>query len=241
MMISKLLRYFLLGMVLVLVFAVSALVAVRFAIHGREVRVPKLAGLTPVEAERIANQSGLVLSVESRFYTTSVPEGRIVSQSPQPDTRVRSGWKVVVAESLGPQRDTIPNLVGQSEHAADVNLGRRGLQVGTVARLHLAGVQPGMVIAQSPPANSKNVASPRINLIVAAADNAPQYVMPNFVGKSLAESTDALENAGFVVGKVQGAGGSAGTPPEPSVIIRQHPAAGQKVTPGAMVRFEAKK
>jgi beta-lactam-binding protein with PASTA domain len=67
-MLSRLLRYFLLGLVLVLVFAVSALVAMRFAIHGREVRVPKLAGLTQAEAEHIANQNGLVLSVESRFF-----------------------------------------------------------------------------------------------------------------------------------------------------------------------------
>ena len=230
-MVSKLLRYFLVGLVLVLVFAASALLAMRFAIHGREVRVPKLAGLTPAEAERVANVNGLVLRVESRFYTSSVPEGKIVSQAPAPDTRVRSGWKVMVAESLGPQRAAIPNLVGQSEHAADVNISRRGLQVGSVATLHFPGADPGTVIAQSPPPNAKNAASPKINLIVVAADNAPQYVMPNFVGKSLAEATGLLEKAGFNVSKGQ----SVGT------IVRQHPAAGQKVAKGATVSFEVRK
>jgi eukaryotic-like serine/threonine-protein kinase len=245
-MLSRLLRYFLLGLVLVLVFAVSALVAMRFAIHGREVRVPKLAGLTQAEAERIANQNGLVLSVESRFYTASLPEGRIVSQSPAPETRVRSGWKVMVAESLGAQRAAIPNLVGQSQHAAGVNVIRRGLQIGSVATLHFPGAQPGTVIAQSPPPNAKNAASPKINLIVAAADSGAQYVMPNFVGKSLDESTDLLENAGFVVGKVQAIGASPGansseTAVAPGIIVRQHPAAGQKVTAGATVSFEVRR
>lgn len=240
-MVSKLLFYFPLAVVLLLVFVMSVLVSMRLAIHGREVQVPKLAGLTPVEAERVANRSGLVLSVESRFYTNSVPEGRIASQSPQADTRVRSGWKVVVAESLGPQRATIPNLVGQSERAADVNLGSRGLQVGGVTRLHLAGIQPGMVVAQSPLANSKNVASPNINLVVTAPDNTPRYVMPSFVGKSLADSTDALESAGFVVRKPQGIGSSTVNPAAAIVIVRQYPAAGTRVTAGDVVRFEVKK
>jgi beta-lactam-binding protein with PASTA domain len=243
-MLRKLLRYFLLGLVLLLVFVVSALVAMRFAIHGREVRVPKLAGLTPAEAERIANANGLVLSVEDRFYTTNVPEGRIVSQSPAPETRVRSGWKVMVAESLGPQRAAIPNLVGQSEHAADVNLSRRGLQVGSVAAVHLPGASPGMVIAQSPPPNAKNAASPKVNLIVAAGDNVPQYVMPNFVGRSIDEATGVLESEGFVVGKVQSiaaASRPSDAPVAPGTIVRQHPAAGQKVSAGAMVSFEVRR
>jgi beta-lactam-binding protein with PASTA domain len=243
-MVSKVLRYFLVGLVLVLVFTASALLAMRFAIHGREVRVPKLSGLTPAEAERVANANGLVLLVESRFYTPSVPEGRIVSQAPAPDTRVRSGWKVMVAESLGPQRAEIPNLVGQSEHAADVNISRRGLQVGSVATLHFPGAEPGTVIAQSPPPNAKNAASPKINLIVVAADNAPRYVMPNFVGKPLAEATGLLEKAGFNIGNSHNttrAHGPGQTVVPQGIIVRQKPAAGQKVAKGANVSFEVRR
>ncbi len=78
----KLVKYFFLSLVLLLVFLSAALLAMRFAIQGREVRVPRLTGLTPAEAERVANSDGLVLSVESRFYSATVPEGRIVSQAP---------------------------------------------------------------------------------------------------------------------------------------------------------------
>ena len=60
---------FSLSLVLLLVFLSSALLAMRFAIQGREVHVPRLTGLTPLEAERVANSDGLVLSVESRFYS----------------------------------------------------------------------------------------------------------------------------------------------------------------------------
>src|SRR5579863_10311507 len=95
------LRFVLLSLILVSVAMVSALTAMRFAIHGREVAVPKLVGLTNDAAERQANADGLVLEVESRFYSPDVAEGKVLSQSPSPGSLVRRGWQVRVAESLG--------------------------------------------------------------------------------------------------------------------------------------------
>src|SRR5437879_12018761 len=105
------LRYALLALVLLLVAAFSALTAMRFAIHGRETTVPKVTGMTPAEAERSAQAAGLSLHVESRFYS-DVAAGRVVSQLPAAGTKVRRGWPIRVAESLGPQRRIIPSVVG---------------------------------------------------------------------------------------------------------------------------------
>jgi beta-lactam-binding protein with PASTA domain len=243
-MLRKLLRYILLALVLLLVFLASAVLSMRVAIHGREVRVPSLAGLTAAEAEHVANVSGLVLSVENRFYTSQAPRGRIVSQVPAADTRVRRGWKILVAESLGPQRAAIPNLIGQSEHAAGINVSRHGLEIGSVASLGLPGSPPETVIAQSPPPNTNDAVSPRISLMFSARDNAQRYVMPSFVGKTLAEATEALEEAGFIVGKVWPAAApadDANSISVPGVIVRQYPPAGQKVAAGAAINFEVSK
>ena len=54
-------RLVLLALVLLVVALVSALTAMRFVIHGREVAVPNLVGKTPAEARRIAEESGLEL------------------------------------------------------------------------------------------------------------------------------------------------------------------------------------
>ncbi|PYX84377.1 MAG: penicillin-binding protein, partial [Acidobacteria bacterium] len=91
-------------LVLLAVALVSALTAMRFAIHGREVVVPKLVGMTPAEADRTAQASGLLLEVERQYYSPNVPEGRVMSQVPAAGTKVRHGWQVRVAQSLGPQR-----------------------------------------------------------------------------------------------------------------------------------------
>jgi beta-lactam-binding protein with PASTA domain len=243
----KLVQIVLKGLLLLLVFLAAALLSMRFAIHGREVRVPKLIGLSPAAAERAANAEGLVLSVESRFYSPDVPPGRIVSQMPAPNATVRRGWKILVAESLGPQRAAIPNLLGQSRHAAGINLGRRGLEISNVGALHLPGAAPQTVVAQDPPAESQNVASPKIDLVFSVADDARSYVMPSFLGKPLADAAPALERAGLVLGNKPVATNASvkasGKAPKilAGTIVKQSPAAGKKVVAGTTVYFEVKK
>lgn len=238
----KVIKYFFLGLVLLLVFLSSALLAMRFAIQGREVRVPRLSGLTPTEAERVANSDGLVLSVESRFYSPSVPAGRIISQAPAPDATVRRGWKIRVAASLGTQHAAVPNLIGQSQHAAGINVSRRGLEVGTVATIHLPGATPDTVVAQSPPPEAADVTSPKVSLLIAAADNGQHYVMPSFVGKPLADANVALIKGGFTLGKVRVVSGSDSNAADmPGIIVRQSPAAGQRVAAGAAISFDVRK
>jgi len=242
-MLLKLARYFLLGLVLLLVFFASAMLSMRFAIHGQEVRVPKLTGLTPVDAERAANAQGLVMSVETKFYSSSVPQGRIVAQAPAAETRVRRGWKVRVAESLGPQIAAVPSFLGQSEHAAGVNISRRGLEVESVASMHLPGASPATVIAQSPLPNSRDVASPKVGLIFSATENEQFFVMPNFVGKSLADAKFAIDAAGFELGNVRevvsaGEIEAALASSRSQIIVRQRPAAGHKVVSGTTIDFD---
>ena len=244
-MLRKIIQYFFLSLVLILVFLSSALLAMRFAIQGREVRVPRLTGITPAEAERIANSNGLVLSVESRFYNATVPEGRIVSQSPEQNSTVRRGWKIRVAESLGPQRAAVPNLIGQSEHAAGINISRRSLEIGTMGTIHLPGAAAGTVVAQNPPPDATEVTSPKVGLIFSAADDGQQYVMPSFVGRSVTEASTAVEKAGFTLGKIHtvnsGEANSSSGTSGAGVILRQYPQAGQRVMAGATISFDVRK
>jgi beta-lactam-binding protein with PASTA domain len=238
----KVIKYFFLGLVLLLVFLASALLAMRYAIQGREVHVPRLIGLTPAEAERVANSDGLILSVESRFYSPSVPAGRINSQSPAPAATVRRGWKIRVAASLGTQHAAVPNLIGQSQHAAGINVSRRGLEIGTVAAIHLPGAAPDTVVAQSPPPEATEVTSPKVGLLFAATDNAQRYLMPSFVGKTLADANVALIKGGFTLGKVHTVAGIDGKAAGlPGIVVRQFPLAGQRVAAGATISFDVKK
>ena len=122
---------------LVAVALISAFVAMRVAIHGREAVVPALTGLTVADATDLARREGLGLALENRFYSAGVAPGRILAQDPAPGSRVRREWPIRITESLGAQAVNIPDLTGESERAASVSIRRLALDLGTVAHLSL--------------------------------------------------------------------------------------------------------
>ena len=255
----NLLRYLLMALLLLVVALVSALTAMRLAIHVREVKVPDLSDKTPAEARRLAEQNDLAAQVDSKYYSATIPEGRVLSQTPAAGTSVRRGWEVRLALSLGPQRVTIPQVVGKSDRAAAISIAERGLQLSSTDNVQLPGTAPEQVIAQDPPANATDVSAPKVSLLVAEAPSPKAYVMPSFLGKTLGTATAILQNAGFVVGSVTLAPPiPAATPANPapatsqvnpavtatqttpspsSVIVSQEPTQGQKVIAGSAINF----
>jgi beta-lactam-binding protein with PASTA domain len=247
-------RMLFLALVLMTVALVSALTAMRFAIHGREVAIPKLVGMSPLEAERAGAASGLLVVVERQFYSADIPEGRIMTQIPPPGTKVRRGWSIRVAQSLGPQRVAIPDVTGGSERVAELNIQRHGLSLGSVARVNLMDAPPDQVISQSPPANASGVSAPKINLLISDGPEPPVYVMPNLTGQPLGSAMLALQDAGIKVGKVSVlpplspfepqtgpvAPSAVSEPSAASMIVTQIPAPGQKVVAGSTVNFEVR-
>jgi beta-lactam-binding protein with PASTA domain len=201
----RFLRTLLYGLILIVVGLISALTAMRFAIHGREVTVPKLAGLTATEAQRVAADNGLAIARDQRFYSSDVPEGRIVSQLPPAGVRVRTGFRIRIAESLGPQKVEIPNLVGQSVRSAELNLRERGLELGSVAHLPTANAAADQVIAQSPTPDAQHISTPAVSLLSSAAPAQEAFVMPDFVGSKLSQASAAIRAAGLVVGTITSA------------------------------------
>jgi eukaryotic-like serine/threonine-protein kinase len=235
-------RFALRVLVLLLVALISALTAMRFAIHGREVSIPNLVGKTPIEARRTADDSGLSLISERQYYSDTIPEGRIISQIPAAGTRVREGWQVRVAESLGKQRVEIPNVLGQTQRAAELNLQSRGLDVASTASLQLSGVMTDAVIAQDPPPAASGVSAPNVSLLVATASDQPAFVMPSFSGQTLARASAAIIAAGWKATSISSAVTSVGSSgnPQSATIVSQTPTTGSKIVLGAPISFVAR-
>jgi len=258
---KSLFRFAMMVLVLVVVALMSALTAMRFAIHGQEIQVPSVIGLTPADAERAVAGLGMQVEVERQYYSPQIPEGRIMTQLPMPGTKVRRGWQLRVAQSMGPQRVAIPDVTKESERAAEWNLRRRGLEIASTAEIQIRGMPADHVLAQSPPPNANQVAAPRTSLLVTAAANPATYVMPSFTGQPLGTAAKTLQDGGFKLGNVSVAPpavpntaaldsaqpnptpASNAAPPQPSpasIVVTQWPPAGQKILSGAVMNFEVK-
>ncbi|HEX3372726.1 MAG TPA: PASTA domain-containing protein, partial [Edaphobacter sp.] len=177
----------------------SAFITMRLAIHGREVKVPNLTGLTLADAGKQARSRGLILHLENRFYSPNTPPGHVLAQSPAPGVTVRRQWAVRVTESLGAQQVAIPDVIGQSERTASINIRRLGLELGAVAHIAAPG-PPGVVIAQTPAPNAVGVDRPRVSLLLSEpqqTESPDAFLMPSLAGLTLAGAAARAYGAGL--------------------------------------------
>lgn len=233
--IRTLLRLFLLFTVLVAVALISAITAIRVALRSNQVTMPNLTGVPLERAERQAAGLGLEVKVEDRVYSDKYAAGQIVSQVPANGTQLKVGQHVHVLVSLGAPTVAVPDLIGSSVRAAQINATQRGLTIGDVVAVHWQGIAPDQIVAQDPPASAAQVRRPAVNLLISLGDPSPAYVCPRFVGMPLTQARDAIESSGFKLGPVNP---MAGTPAPAGVVLTQSPAPGSKIGPGAAFEFQ---
>jgi len=220
------LKWALMGLGMLVVMLLFAGMTLRIALHGHEVTIPDFAGMTVGEASQAALKTGVDLNIENKFYSTTVPVGRVLSQAPAAGSRVRHGWQVRVTESLGPQQVTIPDVVGDPLQESSMEIRKMQLDLGTLAHIGAPG-DAEMTLAQTPPPNA-GVDQPRVNLLLSSAVNASSaFVMPSFVGMSFGAANRAAMGLGLRVATVGGVPAAAPAPaPAPAVP-------GQPVVPAA--------
>lgn len=225
----QVLRVFSGALLMFVVFVLFAGLALRIALHGREVAIPELSGLTVAQASEAALHSGLDLNIENKFYSRTVPAGRILTQAPAAGSRVRRGWQVRVSESLGPQQVTIPDVVGEPVREASLDLRKSSLDLGTLAHMDAPG-DTDMVLSQTPPPDA-GVDQPRVNLLLSqqGAGATDAFVMPSFVGMSWTSANRAAIALGLRVAAL----GEMAPVAQPAPAANPSPAAQQPAAPGS--------
>ena len=124
---------------------------------------------------------------------------------------------------------TVPNVIGDSNGAADSILATVGLTVGTVTFVTSTTVPAGTVISQSPGSSSTETAGEAINLVISSG--LPQVVVPNVVGDTLAQVAAAFGPFGLSETTTLA---FSNTIPI-GTVLSQSPVAGSSVTYGTSV------
>jgi beta-lactam-binding protein with PASTA domain len=252
-------RMVMLTFVLASVAFLSAITAMRIAIHGREVTVPNLTGKSSLDAEREVAAKGLGFRIEDRAYSDK-PQDAVVRQSPPAESTVKTGQFVHVVVSLGRQRVTIPVLNQSSSRLARIELLRDGLQAGEISSLYLPEYPEDTVLEQSPAPGRTDAASPRVDLLISLGPRPDAFVMMDLRGLAIEEARRRLESGQFRLGKLTAPSEtgppSAGANPGPTgtatplsgsseqaavipaaeeTVVAQNPAAGSRVEAGGTV------
>jgi len=169
----------------------SAITAMRIAIHGREVSMPNLVGKGVTDASNDLRSRGLILRVADRIYSEQ-PINTVVRQAPSPGMLMKISQQAHVVLSLGQRALQIPSLEGNSLRVSRIELLRGGLQVGEVSALSLPDVPADTVVLQSPKPGG-GAATPRVDVLVSQGAREDAYVMPHLIGMNVADAVRRLE------------------------------------------------
>ena len=209
----------------------SAITAMRIAIHGREVTMPNLVGKNVAEANGMLVSRGLLLRVADHIYS-ELPVNVVVRQSPPPGMLMKVSQQAHVVLSLGQRQLRIPLLEGNSLRASRIELLRAGLQVGEVSALNMPDEPADTVVVQTPRPGA-GAATPRVDVLVSAGPHETAFVMPHLVGLNEVDAQHRLDVAGLrrkvnYVTAPQWPHGS---------VIDQAPLAGQRITPSLTIEL----
>lgn len=193
------------------------------AILGRPpfVEVPDLSGLAQPRAEADLESAGLEPSVSTSFSFTE-PRGSVISQDPEPGTRVRAGTEVEVVVSSGITRVEMPAAVGRPLSEVTGPLEAAGVPF-TTEEIPSEEHSAGIVIRQYPEPGSVVTASDSVRFVVSSGP--PPRPVPDVVRLTSDGAAYALGSAGLVVGEIT----ETESAEEPGVVLQSEPPAGQSV------------
>ncbi|GJL57658.1 MAG: hypothetical protein NPIRA03_05150 [Nitrospirales bacterium] len=186
--------------------------------------VPNVVGKTRAAAQTALSSAGLKLGTVTSANSQTVPIGRVISQTPDPGTKVAADSAVNLVVSLGA---SVPNVEGLTQPAAQTAITNAGLTVGTVTTATSSTKEIGTIIRQTPPAGDNVAPGSAVALVVSLGTQ-----VPGVVGLTQINAQKALTTAGLTVGIVTTTISS--TVPIGDVI-GQNPKAGVNVDPGSSV------
>ncbi|HSC50930.1 MAG TPA: Stk1 family PASTA domain-containing Ser/Thr kinase, partial [Gaiellaceae bacterium] len=161
---------------------------------NKPVAVPAVAGIQEQLAVKKIRDAGLVPSV-SREPSTDAPKGQVISQSPDPGTKVQKNETVELVVSKGPPTVPVPSVIGKNRDDAISTLVNAGLNPKAYA---VPSSKPVDTVTGQDPGAGKVVekgSSVRINYSSGPAE----VDIPNVVGIPYDQAAATLQQQGFGV------------------------------------------
>jgi serine/threonine-protein kinase len=138
----------------------------------------------------------------TREFSEDVPRGSVITARPADGTKVRAGTGVALVVSKGARID-IPEVIGSDEADARSELTEAGLKVKIATeRVTSSEYDKGQVVRQTPKSGGPAAEGDTVTLTLSKG---PEMIeVPDVVGDSVDDATQALEGAGFEVDEDRG-------------------------------------
>ena len=132
----------------------------------QHVTVPEVTGVAQVYAEAAIRNTGLVVGTVTQEYSTTVPAGSVIRQTPVSGSSVERGSMVDLVIAVSVPGFSVPNVIGMMLDAARTAITNAGLVVGTVTQEYRPALPAGQVINQNPTVATEVAPGSSVNLVV---------------------------------------------------------------------------
>lgn len=205
-----------------------------FVRHGAEVEVPDLRGMEYSKAAQLLAEKGLEMATGGWQYDSEQPDSTVISQEPEPRMMIKKGRSVKVVISRGAEKIAVPYLAGLTTVRAINLLDRTGLLVESIDSLESDSIAYGCVINSVPEPGVKLERGGNVRITVSKGPTEGKMLMPDLVGKKLAEHQGQLVAQGLMIGEIKYVPGQS---LEPGTIVMQAPQPGFVVKRGDTVNL----
>jgi serine/threonine-protein kinase len=191
--------------------------------------VPRVLGLSIVEAQAEIQQSKLQVTEGGAEPHPSAAQGIVIWQDPPPGVIAPEGMKVTLVSSSGPPKIPVPDVANLEASLAQSLVVAAGLTVSQVESVQAA--QPtGLAMMTRPPAGT--ALTPGAGLALVVSRGAPTIPIPDLLGMASADARTRLELEGLQLGTVTRRRTAESSP---GTVIEQRPASGTLASPGTVV------
>ena len=220
---------------------ITALVALFILLSGcsgkaqeKIVEVPSIVNLKLDAAEKVIEKEGLILQVVSSKYSETEPLDYILSQTPLPGEKVKTGTIIKAVISNGSQNVSVPELTGKSFEDAISILDSIGLSLGDISEKEDSSAV-GDILSQDPAPGTILPPGAPVKLTVSLG----QFViMPSVIGMNVDEAKSLLEKQGFRISHIDE---TDTVKASGKIVLYQYPMPGLKVRSGIEVRLKISK
>ncbi|TWG04332.1 serine/threonine-protein kinase [Streptomyces brevispora] len=129
-------------------------------------KAPNMVGSNFKEAQKLAENSTIVLKAGPKEACKDQPKGKICRQTPTTDEMMKEGDTLTVFVSTGAPKVTVPDVTGKSKDDARKTLEDQGFTV-TIDSVESADETPDTVLEQSPKGDAKAEKNSEVKLSVA--------------------------------------------------------------------------
>ncbi|MGE5654013.1 MAG: Stk1 family PASTA domain-containing Ser/Thr kinase [Bacillota bacterium] len=208
--------------------------ALRLFTGGEVVPVPDVRGKSLVEAVRLLQEAKLKSGVQSEVFDPNLAAGYVISQDPEPLSRVKADRVISLVVSRGTELKAVPDVTGKPERDATLELQNAGFKVSPPSRENHPEVKEGYVIRQDPRGNFEAKVGSEVKLTVSSGPAIVKARVPDLRGKTRDQALQLLQerklNQGTITSRPQP--GVA-----PGTIVSQDPAPDTEVNVGSAVSW----